>query len=108
MVRTDQQTKKREGWRWNETEKQDLWKTDRQTKSDRGTNAFLPQAWNAFSHANYSSNDIAMGDHDPFWDARGATGVHDHRDVSGERMRPLHSHYNGVREIVLVYYYKTY
>lgn len=42
---------------------------------------FLPQVGYPLCHSCDARNDVAMGDHDTLWYARGATGVHDDCNV---------------------------
>lgn len=40
-----------------------------------------PQVGYPLSHSRDTSDDVAMGDHDTLWYARGSAGVHDDRNV---------------------------
>lgn len=65
-------------------------------KGDRNKGSFkefLLQVWDTLSHSSYPSNDVTVRDHDSFGDACGTASVHDHGDISGNGLPPLHPHW---------------
>lgn len=46
----------------------------------------IPQIWNPFSHSSYTSNYVAVGDHNSFGNSCGSTCIHDHCNI--RRYRP--------------------
>lgn len=50
-----------------------------------GKSWHIPQIWNSFSHSSYTSNYVAVGDHDSFGNSCGSTCVHDHCNIGGYR-----------------------